>query len=239
MKENLPLSGDIALHNLNASYINKILINGSFYAQRLISVVYTNRPIALGSLRSSLPAFTLAELLIALAILGVIATFTIPKVLNSGQNGKNTAIAKEAASMISGAFSSYQLNNSIASGTGPANLTQYMNYVSVDTATNYAAASGQQGTALTACTATLQCLKLHNGGVLQYATNNSFGGTATTNAIYFSVDPDGTGTQGSINFIQYYNGRLTTGGNAATGTTSTNSGVTAVGTDPGYLLNWQ
>lgn len=183
--------------------------------------------------------FTLAELLIALAILGVIATFTIPKVLNAGQSGQNTAIAKEAASMISGAFSAYQLNNSVASTTKPSDLTQYMNYVSVDTATNFAAAANQQGTALAACTAGLQCLKLHNGGVIQYSTGNSFGGTATTNAIYFSVDPDGTGTQGSINFIQYYNGRLTTGQNKDAGTTTTSSGVTAVGTDPGYLLNWQ
>lgn len=40
-------------------------------------------------------AFTLAELLIALAILGVIATFTIPKILNSQANGQKTAVFKE------------------------------------------------------------------------------------------------------------------------------------------------
>lgn len=35
--------------------------------------------------------FTLAELLISLAILGVIATFTIPKILSSQQNGSLNA----------------------------------------------------------------------------------------------------------------------------------------------------
>jgi prepilin-type N-terminal cleavage/methylation domain-containing protein len=43
-------------------------------------------------------AFTLAELLIALAILGVIATFSIPKVLQSQQNNQKQAIFKEIIS---------------------------------------------------------------------------------------------------------------------------------------------
>jgi prepilin-type N-terminal cleavage/methylation domain-containing protein len=50
--------------------------------------------------------FTLAELLIALAILGEIATFTIPKILSSQQNGTNKAKAKEAFSMVSSAYNS-------------------------------------------------------------------------------------------------------------------------------------
>lgn len=44
--------------------------------------------------------FTLAELLIALTILGVIATFTIPKILSSQQDGKLKAIAKETAAAM-------------------------------------------------------------------------------------------------------------------------------------------
>lgn len=39
--------------------------------------------------------FTLAELLIALTILGVIATFTIPKILTAQQASTYNAIAKE------------------------------------------------------------------------------------------------------------------------------------------------
>lgn len=73
--------------------------------------------------------FTLAELLISLAILGVIATFTIPKILSSQQNGQYNAEAKEVASMISGAYQAYSLNNTVSGSTTLGALTPYMNYV--------------------------------------------------------------------------------------------------------------
>lgn len=48
----------------------------------------------------SQPGFTLAELLIALAILGVIATFTIPKILQAQQNQEKHAIYKETIAAL-------------------------------------------------------------------------------------------------------------------------------------------
>jgi prepilin-type N-terminal cleavage/methylation domain-containing protein len=171
--------------------------------------------------------FTLAELLIALAILGVIATFTIPKVLNSGTSGQNTAIFKETASTVSGAFSAYQLNNAVTTATTTANLTSSINYVNIDTtATNYG--SG-------ACNAAnIVCLKLHNGGVLSYNSTHSFG--TAGRYITFNVDPDGTGaaTAASIDLVD--NGRLTSGGRA-TGLTAGNGGTATahIATDPIYV----
>jgi hypothetical protein len=35
------------------------------------------------------------------------------------------------------------------------------------------------------------CLVLHNGAVLDFPSDNSFGGTKSTNAINFYLDPDG------------------------------------------------
>ena len=46
----------------------------------------------LSHLRNSQRAFTLAELLVAMYILAVIATYSIPKVLASQQNGKYKAL---------------------------------------------------------------------------------------------------------------------------------------------------
>ncbi len=62
--------------------------------------------------------FTLAELLIALAILGVIATFSIPKILNAQQNQQKNAIFKESIGAISAAVYNYCVMQ-------PANINQY------------------------------------------------------------------------------------------------------------------
>jgi prepilin-type N-terminal cleavage/methylation domain-containing protein len=196
--------------------------------------------------------FTLAELLIALAILGVIATFTIPKILDSSTNGKLTSIAKETASMISGAFSTYKQNATPAYNmmATPTNLTDYMNYVRIDTATTAGAfqtpAAGTNITSSCSVAAT-PCVVLHNGAYLQYDTGATFGATdpapnnpAATTVIPFNVDPDGTGAQaGAVTFALYYNGRITTAG-AATLTAASFNGETinVITTDPSWIANW-
>lgn len=188
-------------------------------------------------MRKSTLGFTLAELLISLAILGVIATFTIPRVITVTGDSRNKALAKDAAAMVSGAYSTFQLTNSATSATTGADLTQFMNYVNLDTTTDYSAGGSQLGTALQQCSATLPCLKLHNGGVLQYDTVMTLGGTTTTNAVYMNFDPDGAGVQGAITFIQYANGRLSTGQSAGTATPSGGS-LSRIASDPAYLQSW-
>lgn len=159
-------------------------------------------------------AFTLSELLIALAILGVIATFTIPKVLQSQQDSRYKSIAKETAAMISDAYVVYKSHNTVSPATKSSDLTPYMNYVKVDTVTviDYYQASTTDD-----CSTGVICLKLHNGSILTDEWGPSFTGTATTNAIHFLLDPDGKETDGttngpgkSVRFYLYYNGRIAT-----------------------------
>lgn len=167
--------------------------------------------------------FTLAELLIALAILGVIATFTIPKVLNSSQNSEWNAIAKETVSMISGAYSSYKLNNTVSSVTNQNDLTPFMNFVRVDTISVIDSSEGLD-TLNCGGTATRLCLVLHNGSYLRFNTQQAMGGTNTTNALRFWLDPDGVysgsinGAGKSLEIYLYYNGRITTRANIETNT---------------------
>lgn len=155
--------------------------------------------------------FTLAELLIALAILGVIAAFTIPKVLQSQQGQAYKAAAKEAASIISGAYQAYKLNNTASASTSFVDMTGFINHVTVDTAGSID--SKQTDTSIACNTAGDGCLRLHNGGALYYNDNN-FAGTATTNALELFFDPDGVyggttdGPGKSVNFFLYFDGRL-------------------------------
>lgn len=161
--------------------------------------------------RKRLKGFTLAELLICLVILAEIATFTIPKILTSQTNTQNNARAKEVASMISAAYQQYSLNNTLSSGTTSGLLTQYMNYVKVDSTTiidNIPVYS-----TLDCSNASFTCLKLHSGGILVMRPTENFGGTNTTNGVYFMLDPDGQlSTNKSVSFLLLYNGRITSNG---------------------------
>ena len=157
--------------------------------------------------------FTLAELLIALVILGVIATFTIPKVLQNQQSSSYNAAAKEAAGMISAAYKAYQQANGASPAMNANDLTAYMNYVFVQSAGNI---DDRQGGTNFPCGPTSPCLHLHNGGVLA-SSNRSFITTDTTSAVYYFFDPNGVYDGGttltspgkSVIFFLFYNGRLT------------------------------
>jgi prepilin-type N-terminal cleavage/methylation domain-containing protein len=181
--------------------------------------------------------FTLAELLIALAILGVIATFTIPKVLQNQQDSRYKAIAKEAAGTISAAYQAYQLQNTVTTATSATNLLPYMNYVSYDTTSQL-----DDVTSLGAmsCSNATPCVRLHNGAAL-LAWNATFNGTATTNALWFQLDPDGvyggstTGNSKSVVFFLYYDGSIKDWGSARSPTIN-NSGT--YGPNPPTVPSW-
>jgi len=157
--------------------------------------------------------FTLSELLICIAILGLIAVFTIPKLLLAQQDETYNAKAKEAISMVSGAYSYMQANSLVSAGTYPYDLFNYMNYVASDTST-VIDNTYTNATTLT-CSPANPCIRLHNGAILFSASNN-FGATATTQVIWFNLDPDGQATSPSttdgpgksFKFAVYYGGRI-------------------------------
>lgn len=169
-------------------------------------------------------AFTLAELLISLAILGVIAVFTIPKILQTQQDSKLRATAKEVASMLSGAHSAHRHAGTLNASTRAMDLTPYMNYVRVatdsDPSCGYDSYAGDPSTyPCDDAGAGHTTLRLHNGALLM-TDHPSFGGTGATNAIWFYLDADGkpTGKGDSLWFVLYYNGRITTWGDCTPGT---------------------
>lgn len=183
--------------------------------------------------------FTLAELLIALAILGVIATFTIPKVLNSSRNEQWNSATKEAAATLSGAFQAYQLNNTINGNETPAMLTSFINYVNIDTVSTV---DGLPPGSNHTCTTGNPCLKLHNGGVIYYYSNN-FNGTSNLSALNIRFDPDGKLTNGvgdagkAIGLWIYTNGRITTRGELLPGTINSSASCPC-GPSPAQNPDW-
>ena len=197
-----------------------------------------------------------SQILVVLFIGFVAWTVIIPKVPGDGLLPHNSAIAKEAAAMINGAFSAYMDKNKLSKHTKPSNFLPFMNYVAIDTTDSYrnentplmpnwlnklwgkVTMSDQQDTPLQPCSNRLPCVKLHNGGILQYDSEQIFGGMNSTNAIFFNFDPDGKGPQGRVSFYQYANGRLTTGENQVSGTIVSAGTMTSQNKDPAYLKAW-
>lgn len=159
--------------------------------------------------------FTLAELLSALAILGVIATFTIPKVIQAQQNQKWGAIGKETVGAISEAYQAYLLDN-----PGPVDMRlddsffQYFNYIRRQTS---GTVDNTQSQGSWTCNAgDRRCYVLANGAVLisdhDYYLRDSNG---SNSAVRFLLDPDGvysgntTGPGKSLSIWLYTNGRIT------------------------------
>lgn len=181
--------------------------------------------------------FSLAELLISLAILGAIATFTIPKVLNSQQSGQFNAMAKESAAMVSEAYTLYQHDNGLTTAISMRNLTPYINYVRVDSTT---LVNDKPGWGSVWC-GTYQCLRLHNGGIIVYDPNAAFGGSDANNAVWFNFEPrpdiDSPGE--GMTFFMYYNGRLTTWKDRLDGTkTSVWTYLNSDGTGDPVWFSW-
>ncbi len=156
--------------------------------------------------------FTLAELLSALAILGVIATFTIPKVLTASQASQHNSQAKDVAAMITQAYSQYQLETG-GSYMQSDGLLPYFNYVRNDNTSMLDTDSHNPVGVDADCSGGgIQCLVLHGGGTLYFYNTVSLCNDATT-AIPYYFDPDGTNGDAfqAITIYLYDNSYMTTG----------------------------
>ena len=148
---------------------------------------------------SSQNAFTLAEMLVALSVLSIITTFTIPKILVAQQSQKFNAIAKEAAGMLGEAYQIYRINHTVTSTTQMHDiLNASLNYVTLDTSSSVDMTPAD-GMATNNCTAANVCYRLPSGALI-WTYTLWFAGTSATNAVYFVLDPDGvvTNRQGNL-----------------------------------------
>ena len=185
----------------------------------------------------SLQGFTLSELLVSLAVLGLIAAFAIPKVLTAVGESSARAIGNEMVGMISEAYQAERAanNGNISRGTTSQMLVDRMNYSTVITTTANGATTGVQ---------------MQNGAQLGYAAADTFADGAI-GVMGFWIDPDGAGAASTPVTVYlggdgrifpalsvYGAGTGTAGNTFATGTiyaasTAANATVTAAAAGPG------
>jgi len=181
-------------------------------------------------------AFTLAELLIALAILGVIAAFSIPKVLQAQQENHWNSVAKETAGMLTQAYQLYKLNGGDPTQMKAANITPYMNYIKIFTNNEQVSA---ENTGTYSCLSNHPCLYFTNGSSLAYWVDDQFGGTAATNGMPFILDVDAQpGGATGIVFWLYYSGKLRTRSSIDAGTTDSSGQVWNPGSGEPPWFHW-
>ena len=140
----------------------------------------------------SLQGFTLSELLVSLAVLGLIAAFAIPKVLTAVGESSARAIGRETFGMISEAYQAIRANNNgnVPRSTTAQNLIDTMNYARAGTGGN-----GQGG----GTNGTTASIVLQNAAQVAFDPADSFVSvTAGTNGVIgFTIDPDGSDTSGA------------------------------------------
>jgi prepilin-type N-terminal cleavage/methylation domain-containing protein len=184
--------------------------------------------------------FTLSELLISLAILGMIAMFAIPKVLQAQQEQRAKVLCKDVAGAVSEAYSVYKSTNTVTGSTRLSDIFANLNYVAVDTTSTVD--DRPNGAVSAYCgNVNFNCLRLHNGGVIYYNTTISFGNTTRLNAMHFKFDPDGSYTNHpdgqtgkSLTLFLYYDGKIRTFSTVEPGTV----GYTANSTADPIWFSW-
>lgn len=187
-------------------------------------------------LTNSTFGFTLAELLIILAILGIIATFAIPKILSAQQSEKYNSLTQEAASTVSAALETARARGTLSTSTRIVDLVQYMNYLKTDSTTTI---DDEDGAAYPFGGAGKACIQLHNGAYLAYNSAHAFAGTATTNGIYFWVDPNGSqdGNKSQF-FVITYRGRVISAAEIETNYYGTGGGYVGPGNTNATWFHW-
>jgi prepilin-type N-terminal cleavage/methylation domain-containing protein len=195
--------------------------------------------------------FTLSELLVSLAVLGLIAAFAVPKVLTSVGNSTLLANAKEAISIITGALDSFKADNngmlptitSLNTATGlmsKVNYVQYGTYTRVNTAE-----TPDTFVAAAVPTAGSEAVRFSSGLIIAFNPLDNFtftaAGAITHGRVVFEIDPDGTGPNKGISAVLGDDGRVFLPNNATLtnvpynsyGTGGTERAIMA-GTETGY-----
>ncbi|HEY9686555.1 MAG TPA: prepilin-type N-terminal cleavage/methylation domain-containing protein [Coleofasciculaceae cyanobacterium] len=188
--------------------------------------------------RVAFKGFSLAEILMVVAIMGLLAAFTVPRMIQpSANNAAFNAKANDAAVMIMSAYQTLKAEGNVTTSTKAWDLTPYMNYVQTDTSTPI---DDLQTKTTWGCDSTRKCVRLHNGGMVVFSTL-TFTGTANTNCIGMQFDPDGKNTDGttngpgkSVEFILYYDGVIRTDGTSRTGGTGACSPNNAANDPPWF-----
>ena len=151
-------------------------------------------------------AFTLAELMIVIMIIGVIASITIPGLLNDTNDSEFNTALKKAYSDLAGAIVLIQANNngvvSVGDVSGSSSTTLRSDFCSVmtctktDTTQNLFGSTDYKfykgGNSGWPASSSSPAAMLNNGNIIEFTSNSTCSGTPITTCGTIAVDINGT-----------------------------------------------
>jgi len=167
--------------------------------------------------------FTLSELLVSLAVLGLIAAFAVPKVLTSVGDSSFLANTKECLSVITAAYDAVKADNvtsfdptlitlstAAATASTPYSMINKINYVAAGDYTPSAVGVADVFTASASPANTTAAIRLGTGAVISFNSTDTFASVALPNVsrMKFLIDPDGVGVGKSFVALLGSDGRL-------------------------------
>ena len=165
--------------------------------------------------------FSLAEILIALGLVAVLASFLIPKVLDAGDSGTHlNQVLRSAALEMQTAHTALTLNEELSGSHGLSELAAYFRHAKEDT-TSLPNTEASNATATVTCSdSRVLCYQFESGAILFGSATSEMTFSEPTdydltdNTLWFVIDPDGgSGPERGVPFSVLGNGRVITANN--------------------------
>jgi prepilin-type N-terminal cleavage/methylation domain-containing protein len=195
--------------------------------------------------------FSLIEIMVAIVLLGVLASILLPTLKTDISTEKNRGITLDAVAELAQAYVKYQKDALPDATTSADDLVQEMNFIRIinDSSYNVQVAEATSPLPCTTlapcalwvspCDAATPCVLLQNGALIQYDVDLTFAGTGyNSNALHFVVDPDADGDETATSLVMFFSGRMTTVRYAPMAVFDAADGLPVGPVDPEYIWRW-
>lgn len=149
-------------------------------------------------------AFTLAELLVVLAVIGFVTMLTTPKISAAYEKQKRTAIVKETTMAIAKAYGVLAVKEGVSASTRFADISRYLATASPKTSGQINSYPGRSD--ITCGSGGNECYQLSSGAVVSVESAHTFSEELPNASLRLIIDTDGERQTTSGSFLDDYAG---------------------------------
>jgi len=141
------------------------------------------------TLRSSVQqAFSLAELLVVLAVIGFVAMLVTPKVTVAFDRHTRTAIVKDLTMSVAQAYGVLSVKEGMTAATTFGDIARYMNIANMKTTGSI---DSYPGGPAVSCSGSYSCYQMASGSIIAVDNAHTFSEEIPNASLRFIIDTDG------------------------------------------------